>query len=308
MIETISNTKVNQLQFSQYRSLIDLDVPFFTVKESLTSDEKEKVVDQLLSDLKEEMRSLIGHRQLETFQEKRQVLRAVINTLTSHRLEEKYQKLLDTLLQAELSEKKISSTNDIEKVGQVNNTEINLWKGDITCLQVDAIVNAANKQMLGCFQPLHQCIDNAIHSAAGVQLRNDCQTIMNLQGVAEVTGAAKITRGYNLPSKYVLHTVGPIVNDKLNDTHQDLLKNCYKNCLELANQIPDINSLAFCCISTGVFGYPQKDAAKVAIQTVLDWLNKNNHHLENIVFNVFSEKDYFIYQKILKNDESRNYK
>lgn len=147
-----------------------------------------------------------------------------------------------------------------------------LWQGDITQLNADAIVNAANKYMLGCFQPLHACIDNAIHSAAGPQLREDCETIMSNQKESEMTGGAKITRGYNLPAKFDLHTVGPIVpkGTELTEKQKAELASCYQACLEVANEIGGIKTIAFCAISTGVFGFPKPDAANIAIKTVND--------------------------------------
>ena len=300
MTNLISNTKKKGLQLSQYQDAINLEIPFLVERHPLSLMEKEEVVDLLLKVLHKESVKLVGSKQMESYQMKRQLLRAILNTLPPYHLDKKHQKLINALLQAEVLEKEIQQIENIEVVDQIGHTKIGLWKGDITQLEIDAIVNAANSQMLGCFQPLHQCIDNAIHSAAGVQLRDDCQTIMSLQDDLEATGVAKITRGYNLPSKYVIHTVGPIVNTSLNATHQQLLSNCYTSCLEITRQMSSIKSLAFCCISTGVFGYPQEEAAQVAVQTVTDWLAKNEHNLETVVFNVFQEDDLTIYQKIFQ--------
>ncbi|WP_343688931.1 protein-ADP-ribose hydrolase [Chitinophaga sp.] len=176
-----------------------------------------------------------------------------------------------------------------------------LWKGDITTLKADAIVNAANSQMLGCFHPFHKCIDNAIHSVAGPRLREACYQLMLQQGHAAPTGQVMITPGYFLPARYVLHTVGPIVGHRQPTPLQEQqLATCYTNCLEMAAAHGDIESIAFCCISTGVFGYPPELAAKVAVNTVQDWLITHPHsRVQKVIFNVFSDADYLVYQKEL---------
>ncbi len=172
---------------------------------------------------------------------------------------------------------------------------IYLWKGDITMLQCGAIVNAANSGMTGCYHPCHNCIDNCIHTFAGVRLRLKCAEIIKAQGHEEPTGTAKITPAYNLPCQYVIHTVGPIVQDGLTQKHCNLLKSCYQNCLELAVQ-SGVKSIAFCCISTGVFGFPHDKAAEIAVQTVREFLK--THDIE-VIFNVFTEKDFDIYKRLL---------
>ena len=179
-----------------------------------------------------------------------------------------------------------------------------LWQGDITRLKVDAIVNAANSQMLGCWQPLHNCIDNCIHSAAGIQLRQECYKLMQTQGHDEQTGQAKITRGYNLPARYVIHTVGPIVPQGSLPTvrQEQQLASCYRSCLDVAHA-NGLKSIAFCCISTGVFNFPNWRAAEIALATVKEWLA--THHsssINQIVFNVFLDKDYDIYKQLLGTD------
>ena len=151
--------------------------------------------------------------------------------------------------------------------------------------------------MTGCYQPCHSCIDNCIHTYAGIQLRNTCAGIMERQGHEEPTGQARITPAYNLPCRYVIHTVGPIVQGELTERHEELLASCYRSCLELA-QRHGIESIAFCCISTGVFGFPQKRAAEIAIQTVKDFLAKNHSDIE-VIFNVFKDEDYRIYRDLL---------
>ena len=172
-----------------------------------------------------------------------------------------------------------------------------MWRGDITTLKVDAIVNAANSGMTGCWQPCHACIDNCIHTFAGVQLRAVCADIMQKQGHEEPTGTAKITPAFNLPCKYVLHTVGPIISGQLTDRDCTLLANCYTSCLNLAAE-NGVESIAFCCISTGVFQFPAQKAAEIAVSTVEDWKAKNNSAMK-IVFNVFSEKDEALYNKLM---------
>lgn len=176
---------------------------------------------------------------------------------------------------------------------------ISLWQGDITTLKCDAIVNAANSQMLGCFSPLHGCIDNIIHTMAGVELREKCYQIMNAQGHEEETGKFKITPGYNLPAKYVIHTVGPIVMGRLTEKHKELLASCYRSCLEIADAY-HLKSIAFCCISTGVFMFPQDKAAEIAVHTVREYLDTHpDTGIEKVIFNVFKDTDYEIYDSIL---------
>lgn len=185
-----------------------------------------------------------------------------------------------------------------EEKGIVEITEegIQLWKGDITRLKVDAIVNAANSQMLGCFVPLHPCIDNAIHSAAGIQLRCACNEMMQAQGHEEPTGQAKITPGFNLPARYVIHTVGPIIPDGIPTKEQEeQLASCYRSCLRIAEE-QELKSIAFCCISTGVFRFPQNLAAEIAVKTVKRYPRK---HIKTVVFNVFTDTDYDIYQQLI---------
>jgi O-acetyl-ADP-ribose deacetylase (regulator of RNase III) len=172
-----------------------------------------------------------------------------------------------------------------------------IWKGDITTLQIDAIVNAANSRMEGCWQPCHACIDNCIHTYSGVQLRLRCHELMMEQGTEEPTGSAKITPGYNLPATYVLHTVGPIIDHPLTERDCALLASCYTSCLKLAAQ-NGCRSVAFCCISTGVFRFPQDKAAEIAVQTVREFL-KEASVVERVVFNVFNPEDERIYRGLL---------
>jgi len=172
-----------------------------------------------------------------------------------------------------------------------------LWQGDITTLRCGAIVNAANSQMLGCFSPCHGCIDNIIHTMSGVQLRWACHELMQAQGHEEPAGQAKITPGYNLPCKYVIHTVGPIVEGKLTKEHERLLASCYRSCLELADQY-HLESIAFCCISTGVFMFPNQRAAEIAVETVRSYYEETGSQIKTI-FTVFKDLDWEIYRSIL---------
>lgn len=174
---------------------------------------------------------------------------------------------------------------------------IALWQGDITRLRVDAIVNAANRALLGCFHPCHGCIDNAIHSAAGLQLREECSQIMQAQGHPEPTGQAKITSGYNLPAKYVLHTVGPIISGAVTSRDRKLLASCYRSCLALAAE-RGLKSVAFCCISTGEFRFPNEEAAAVAVEAVIHFLQTPSS-IQKVIFNVFQDRDLQIYRSIL---------
>ncbi len=176
-----------------------------------------------------------------------------------------------------------------------------IWVGDITQLGTDAIVNAANTQMLGCRSPNHACIDNAIHSAAGPRLRDDCAAIIDLQHKPEQVGEAKITRGYALPAQYILHTVGPYLRPGSQPTERqrEQLVNAYLSCLNLASRVESIRTIAFCAISTGIFSYPKKQAAKVAMTTVARWLNTHPDRFDRVIFNLYSSKDALVYEELL---------
>lgn len=174
---------------------------------------------------------------------------------------------------------------------------IALWQGDITRLRADAIVNAANRALLGCFHPCHGCIDNAIHSAAGLQLRAACHRLMEAQGHDEPTGQAKITPGYDLPAKYVLHTVGPIVQNTVTPQDRAALTSCYRSCLTLAAE-RSLQTVVFCCISTGEFHFPPDEAARIAVETVIDFLQTPSS-IQKVIFNVFKDTDADIYRALL---------
>jgi O-acetyl-ADP-ribose deacetylase (regulator of RNase III) len=228
-------------------------------------------------------------------------LHAALNVLEPGFLNNESKAKLDALLQTELHERAIVEGAELAQSAALNiqGTRIALWQGDITTIRTDAIVNAANKNLLGCFQPLHNCIDNAIHTQAGVQLRDDCWAIMQKQQMLEPTGMAKVTRAYNLPSKFVIHTVGPIVKGNLTSRHENELRKSYLSCLNVCASLPQIQSIALCCISTGVFGYPYEQAAETAFNTTCDWLNKHPLELEYVVFNVFSDQDWLMYESLM---------
>ena len=225
--------------------------------------------------------------------DKRRLLRSLMNVRPPVPVSEDFLKVQDEYLQGVLAEKEVIRTADLTPV----QPGLYLWQGDITTLAADAIVNAANSAMLGCFVPCHGCIDNAIHSAAGVQLRLECARIMAQQQGEEPTGRAKITRAYNLPCRYVLHTVGPIIDGRVTRQDRELLASCYRSCLELA-AAHGLKSVAFCCISTGEFHFPNELAAEIAIRTVKTYQQQNPNRME-VIFNVFKDCDYEIYKKLL---------
>ena len=224
----------------------------------------------------------------------RHLLRCLMNIREPRALSPRFLQLQDRLLSEERDRKGVVSVLELPAVPSDN--RISLWQGDITRLDADAIVNAANSQLLGCFRPGHNCIDNVIHSAAGLQLREECAEIMRRQGHEEPAGQAKITRGYNLPARYVLHTVGPIITGALTQKDRELLSSCYRSCLSLAEE-SGLKTIAFCCISTGVFRFPKEEAAEIAVSTVREYLRSSR--LDRVVFCVHGEENRDIYQKKL---------
>lgn len=227
------------------------------------------------------------------------LLRSLMNVRAPHAVSETFLKVQDDYLRERNRERGCTDLTDLKPFSK-NDTRLYLWQGDITTLKVDAIVNAANSELLGCFAPLHTCIDNCIHTFAGIQLRLACHELMQKQGKPEETGLCKITPAFNLPSKYVLHTVGPIISASVRPVDKVLLANCYKSCL-LAALEKGLESVAFCCISTGVFRFPQEMAARIAVDTVRAFLTENkNCSIKKVVFNVFGDKDLEIYKACLK--------
>ena len=228
-----------------------------------------------------------------TLAEKAQCFRALCNVRPPAPADEDFLRLQDAYLSQAIQEKGVTPFAALSPLAE----QMYLWRGDITTLQVDAIVNAANAQMRGCFVPCHGCIDNAIHTFAGVQLRLACDALMQTLGRPARTGEAFLTPAFNLPSRYVLHTVGPVVDGPLTDVHRRQLASCYRACLSLARE-QGLTSVAFCCISTGEFHFPNKLAAQIAVETVDRYLSSSK--LERVIFNVFKEEDYNIYKKLLQ--------
>ena len=225
----------------------------------------------------------------------KRLLRSLMNVRPPRPVGKEFLKVQDEYLSAEVREKGItdSSALPVSPASQ----RLALWRGDITTLKVDAIVNAANCALRGCFVPCHSCVDNIIHSVSGIQLRLACDALMREQGHDEPTGQAKITPAFNLPCRYVLHTVGPIVQGQLTAQHCRQLAGCYRSCMELAAG-HGLKSIAFCCISTGEFHFPQKRAAEIAVQTVAEFL-RTDMRIEKVIFNVYKESDETIYRRLL---------
>lgn len=234
----------------------------------------------------------------ENEQEQKRLLRSLFNIRPPRPAGEEFLNVQDEYLKTETSEKGITHFEDLAPVRE----DLYLWRGDITTLKCDAIVNAANSRMLGCFVPCHGCIDNAIHTYAGVQLRLVCAELMGAEGHEEPTGQAKITPAYNLPCQYVLHTVGPIVHGSLTKRDEELLASCYRSCLKLAEK-NGVRSIAFCCISTGEFRFPNQRAAEIAVETVKAYKQETQSGIK-VIFNVFKEIDWHIYRNILGYDKT----
>lgn len=219
--------------------------------------------------------------------DKEQYFRTLMNITMPRNLPDTFYKVQDECLQKILARKTVTDVASFPR-------GVSLYRGDITLINADAIVNACNSEMLGCFIPGHFCIDNAIHSFAGLQLRRDMMEIMEKQGHDEVNGEVKVTKAYNLPTKYVFHTIGPIYKGTKQDEID--LRNCYLSCLSKADEMK-LKSIVFCSISTGVFGYPIEKASSIAIKTTLGFLAKENKNIEKVIFDTFSENDYETYQR-----------
>lgn len=230
---------------------------------------------------------------------KERELRALMNITMPNNLSDEFYKKQDFAIKEIYDEKVVVDVIDITPI----KNKIYLYKGDITLIKADAIVNACNENLLGCFHPLHKCIDNAIHSSAGLEVRRDLIKIMKAQGKTEENGKCKVTKAYNLPSNYIFHTVGPKVYGNVTKENEIDLENCYLSCLKKANEM-NIKSIVFPCISTGIYGYPKEEAATLAYSTIKKYLEDNpNTSINKIVFNVFTEEDYEYYKRIIiKND------
>lgn len=234
----------------------------------------------------------------EDAQGQKDLLRALMNVRPPMPMVEEFLTVQDEYLSTERDMEGVVDGNSLPPLR--SDERLVLWQGDITTLKVDAIVNAANSGMRGCFRALHSCIDNIVHSKSGIQLRLYCDELMNRQGYEEPTGQAKITPAYNLPSRYVLHTVGPIIEGRVTRRDRELLASCYRSCLELAAE-NSLESVAFCCISTGVFHFPNQEAAEIAVKAVTDFL-RTQTSIKKVIFNVFKDTDKQIYRSILGAD------
>ena len=225
--------------------------------------------------------------------EQKRMLRSLMNLRRPKAMDAELLAVQDEYLRQEIEDAGVTDLADLEPVCG----DLYLWQGDITRLRCGAIVNAANSGMTGCYVPCHACIDNCIHTFAGIQLRLDCAELMERQGHEEPTGQAKITLGYNLPCDYVLHTVGPIIEGCVTPEDERLLASCYRSCLELAVQ-NGVESIAFCCISTGVFHFPNQRAAEIAVETVRKFKAETGSEMK-VIFNVFKDLDLEIYRRLL---------
>lgn len=255
-------------------------------------------IDKLYELLAEEDsgQQLLKQKQLNRFS-KRDRIRALLTVRPAGKVSQELADLNDAILQEELKQKVVTDSRELDSFACAGRS-ISIWQGDITQLKVDAIVNAANSQLLGCFIPFHTCIDYAIHDAAGVQLRRDCDIIITRQGHPEKTGEAKITRGYNLPASFVIHTVGPIVRGTLRDTERQQLRASYTSCLDLAEEM-HLKSIALCAISTGVFGFPKYEAADIAKETIQMWLHEHpKSSLQHVIMNAFDEETQRLYEEV----------
>lgn len=229
-----------------------------------------------------------------------ELLRALMNLRPPRAAGEEFLAVQDAYLSAE---REMAGVVDVRSLPPLRSDErLILWQGDITTLRADAVVNAANSGMRGCFRPLHGCIDNIIHTKSGIQLRLYCDALMNRQGHEESAGQAKITPGFNLPSRYILHTVGPVIGGRVTRRDRELLASCYRSCLELAGE-NGLENVVFCCISTGVFRFPNQEAAEIAVKTVTDCL-RTPSSIQKVIFNVFKDADLQIYRGLLGADRA----
>lgn len=253
----------------------------------MTQEERRVALIQFLLDERQEKNIPLPSSEAE----QKRLLRGLMNVRSPHPIGQEFLQLQDEYLQEEQRRRGVTDWRTLSPIRD----GLYLWRGDITTLRCDAIVNAANSALLGCFYPCHGCIDNAIHTFAGVQLRLYLDEQMKEQGHDEPVGQAKLTPAFNLPCRYVLHTVGPYVGGRLTEAHRAQLASCYRSCLETAEQ-HGLESVAFCCISTGEFHFPQEEAAQIAIQTVQAY---QKHSVIKVIFNVFQEFDERLYQRLL---------
>ncbi|WP_369254411.1 protein-ADP-ribose hydrolase [Streptomyces sp. R35] len=304
----------SMLSLAAYRAAITLDDPFRPAAIPAPADRLDEQVrsalrllsvDPAVPRLGPRADSLRGPVGVDA-ETARRILRALLTTRAPSPLPEGASDAVDAVLGAERHLRPTVSVDRLPTVAEEFPRSVFraagqtvLWRGDITTLAADAVVNAANSALLGCFHPLHTCIDNALHSAAGPRLRDDCHTIITLQGASEPTGTAKITRGYHLPARYVLHTVGPVIDGRPRASDAQALASSYRACMDVAAEVEMIRTLAFCAVSTGVFGYPKVEAAPVALRTVADWLDAHPGRLDRVVFTVFGDEDEQAYRRAL---------
>lgn len=286
------------LPLSEYRDLVDLDRAFVPAAEPAPVDEVPSLARRALE--------LLTGDPPPGGEDARPPLRAVLTAREPAPLGPEAERVLDALLGGQREARPRVDARALPTVAEAfpstsyrAASSTALWRGDITTLAADAIVNAANSGLRGCFIPEHPCIDNAIHAAAGPQLRADCDAIVRAQKTPEPAGGAKVTRAYHLPACFVLHTVGPIVRGEPSPDDAAVLASCYRSCLDLAAAIDGIRTVAFCSISTGVFGYPKPAAARVALTTVAEWLDAHPGHFERVVFDVFTADDADVYAELL---------
>ena len=280
------------LSLKEYKEIIDLNYRPRPAAE-LTEEEKSVICDEMLGVLLEERNEIAAFSY--PYRVKRDLIWGYLNERMPNPVSSRFLEIQDKLFRAESVERGVVDVSSLDY-----REGIALWQGDITRLNADAIVNAANNSLLGCFIPHHKCIDNVIHSRAGVQVRLDCSKIMGAQGEAEPSGCAKITLAYNLPSKYILHTVGPMVGVRVTDEDCRVLRNCYISCLNLAREM-GLHTVAFCCISTGIFGFPGDEAAAIAVGAVKGWLLEADGCDMRVVFDVYLDRDLAIYRDVLTN-------
>lgn len=267
-------------------------------------------IDYLIDYLLEENKEVILDNKASNFTEKFNLYRSLCNIRKPNKISDEYLKKEDELLQKVLSNKKIVDVNDIKSVNQAysqSNLEygdiICLWQGDITSLKVDSIVNAGNSQGLGCFVPLHNCIDNQIHTYAGIRLRLECNQIMKGLNYNLSVSESFITNAYNLPSDYVIHTVGPAIRNNVTQHDKQQLFDCYINSLQIAND-NNLESISFPCISTGVFRFPNDLASRIAISAVIKYMDEHETSFKKIVFNTYSREDTDIYERIITKNQT----
>lgn len=278
------------IELKDYKNLINL-TPQTKSDVILSTLEKEKIVDRLLEIIK--LNFSIKMQLPNDYRQKRDLLWGLLNQIPPFNFGDDFFELQNKLLSSETNEKNITTLKDLKF-----NNNITIFQGDITTIKVDAIVNAGNSKLLGCFVPLHKCIDNVIISRGGFQIRNDLNKIMQHQGHDEPNGNAKITSGYNLPSKFVIHTVGPCIYGNFTEKDKQDLASCYVSSLNLAKEM-NLHSMSFCCISTGEFCFPNDIACDIAVNTVKEWLANNNYDIK-VVFNVLKDIDRGLYEKKLQ--------